>query len=621
MATPIPAGRSRIYSLVTRLVATIAIAVLMRVALGLVGFPTRPSPTSAQLRAIDSEVAELVVKPRRFELTSEKAIRVRNAIKQGDYATAGRIAADVLANSHVQNWRFYPFSDFIAGIVNVNDTLLEAHLNAWVAQDRNDAIPLLIRGQYYCDTGWFERGGNFIGEIQANHLASFGRYMAKAYADVEAALKLDDSDPYSFYLKLRIVQAAGTHPQMKNVFDAAIAKFPGYYPLYNIMLTTLEPKWGGSVPAMYAFVEQHAGDAADYSPLKLLYLTFYRDLLSIASGACYPNWRDQDRMAQCVGSAMQKIATPQLEHQVAGALQLYDHTDKYQFGVAVQPLLLEMLKTAGAEAYSGGILQLAASSMHSDTQLVEEKPGNTNYVIDNAVSQSWYMKGFYDNAMQKDREALAAVEAAEFPTEEEKALAQADIYQNFAGTYNKGGQYTSMIAYEKAAIELAGPTQYEYLICYGFYRLKDYDEAVRSCSKTIDRDAGNLQARYWRGAAYRDSGRTDAALADLTAVADAEGDLRSGAAIDLSMIHFNAKDVRGALDVLNKYTYLYDPNLTNKSNVAVGYNNRCYAYMQLGELKKALDDCTASLKYGSIPDAFRKQQELLRRVAAHEVSG
>ena len=87
------------------------------------------------------------------------------------------------------------------------------------------------------------------------------------------------------------------------------------------------------------------------------------------------------------------------------------------------------------------------------------------------------------------------------------------------------------------------------------------------------------------------------------------------------MIHFNAKDVRGALDVLNKYTYLYDPNLTNKSNVAVGYNNRCYAYMQLGELKKALDDCTASLKYGSIPDAFRKQQELLRRVAVHEVSG
>jgi hypothetical protein len=64
----------------------------------------------------------------------------------------------------------------------------------------------------------------------------------------------------------------------------------------------------------------------------------------------------------------------------------------------------------------------------------------------------------------------------------------------------------------------------------------------------------------------------------------------------------------------NKYQYLYDPDVTNKQDVEVGYNNRCYAYMQLGELKKALDDCTASLKYGSVPDAYRKQQELTRRL-------
>jgi hypothetical protein len=86
------------------------------------------------------------------------------------------------------------------------------------------------------------------------------------------------------------------------------------------------------------------------------------------------------------------------------------------------------------------------------------------------------------------------------------------------------------------------------------------------------------------------------------------------AAIDLSMIYFNRNDNQSALDVLNKYQYLYDPNVASKQDMAVGYNNRCYAYMQLGELKEALDDCTASLKYGSIPDAYRKQQELTRRL-------
>jgi hypothetical protein len=41
--------------------------------------------------------------------------------------------------------------------------------------------------------------------------------------------------------------------------------------------------------------------------------------------------------------------------------------------------------------------------------------------------------------------------------------------------------------------------------------------------------------------------------------------------------------------------------------------------MQLGELKKALDDCNQSLKYGSIPDAFSKQAELMKRLSAPDV--
>ena len=41
------------------------------------------------------------------------------------------------------------------------------------------------------------------------------------------------------------------------------------------------------------------------------------------------------------------------------------------------------------------------------------------------------------------------------------------------------------------------------------------------------------------------------------------------------------------------------------------------SYMELGELEKALSDCTTSLKYDHIPDAFHKQQELMRRVAVN----
>ncbi len=176
-----------------------------------------------------------------------------------------------------------------------------------------------------------------------------------------------------------------------------------------------------------------------------------------------------------------------------------------------------------------------------------------------------------------------------------------------------------MIAYEKAAIALGNDTEEQHFICYGYYRLKAYEDAVRACTETIDNQPANVQARYWRGVAYRDSDRPDAALRDLTVVAESESDYRTDAAIDISMIYFNRNDNESALAVLNKYKYLYDPNTNNKSGMAVSYNNRCYAYMQLGKLKDALADCTASLKYGSIPDAFRKQQELIRRLNAHEV--
>jgi putative IMPACT (imprinted ancient) family translation regulator len=567
---------------------------------------------------IDEKAAQLNATPRTIELTSEKSMRVRNAIKHDDFAAANGIAREVLANSHLQNWRFHPFSDFIKDITDVNDPTFEAHLNAWVALNKNDAIPLLIRAQYYTDTGWFKRGDRYAHEIQADHLTAFQDYMSKALADADTSIRLNDGNPYAFYLKLRVLLGLGMRNEMKGVFEQAIAKYPGYFQLYSLRLRALEPKWGGTVGAMYDFINQYAGGAADNSPLKLLYLSLYRALLDTASSTCTSYGRDKDFTAQCVTSLMQKIIMPALEEHVPVALQLYDLSDHYQFGIVVEEILFDMLKMAGGDRYSGAILQLAATAMHSNTQLKEDKPNANSYVIDKAVSESWYLKGFYDNAMSKDQEALKDVESTAFPSEEDKDLAVAGIYENIGGVHNKLNQYADMIAYEQAAIALGNVTDDEHFICYGYFRLKDNDAAVRACTKTIENQPSNLQARYWRGDAYRDLGQTDAALRDLTVVAESENDFRTYAAIDISMIYFDRNDNRSALDVLNKYKYLYDPATNNKEGIAVSYNNRCYAYMQLDQLKDALDDCTASLKYGSLPDAYRKQQELVKRLGAHE---
>jgi tetratricopeptide (TPR) repeat protein len=610
--------RSRLF-----LAASITIGAASLVAMGLLFFiahgANQKSESAGAAAAINDATAKLNVKPRTIELTSEIAVRVRDAIKHEDYTTAEKITAAVLAKSHLQNWRFYPFSYFINDIADVNDPVFEAHLNAWVAQNNGDAIPLLIRAKYYHDLGWFIRGTKFDHQTQPGHLDSFVNYMEKALADADASIHSNDKNPYAFYLKIKILSSLGVSERMTDAFEEAITKYPAYYGLYDVMLETLEPKWGGSVPKMYGFVDQYAGHADDNSPLKLLYLGLYRDLLDTAAVACVSYKSVSDLMAQCVASEMQQNVRPNLENQVVAALQLYDHSDKYQFSVLVENILSYMLRSGGGDVYSGAILQLAASSMHSDAELKEDKPGHNSYVIDQAVSQSWYMKGFYDNALKKDQEAISDAEAATFPSEEERDVALAAIYQHVGEIYERLNQYPDMIAYEKAAIALGNKAENEYFICYGYYRLKDYDDAVRACTKSLEHVPGNLKALYWRGNAYRDWNQTDAALHDLTAVADSEDSFRTSAAIDISMIYFNRNDNQSALGVLNKYTYLYDPETNSKSGMAVSYNNRCYAYMQLGDLRKALDDCTASLKFGSIPDAYRKKQELNRRLNAHEV--
>lgn len=561
---------------------------------------------------VDRKIAALNIKPRTIELTSEKAIRVRAAIQSGDFSTANRIIAGVVESSRVESWRYHPFDMFIAGIPVAADPQFEENLNTWVAQNKNDAIPYLVRAQYYHDTSWLKRGNNFTTKTEATRLESFVQSMNKASADVDASISLNQGIPYSFYLRLKMLRDLSLSEKMGAAFDEAVTKYPAYYRLYDIRLSALEPKWGGSVSAMYEFVDQFAGRVQEHSPLKLLYLGLYRNLVIAASNSCYRV--DRGKSAECVASALQNLIVPGFKERLKGALDLYDHSDHYQFGIVVENIFSDILGINGADLYSGAILQLAATSMHGDTQLEQSDPSRDNYIIDKIVARSWYVKGFYDNALKKNLQALRAVESTEFPSEEAKLLAISGIYENIARAYERLHQYLDMIAYEKVVVATGGKSSSEHLICYGYYQLKDYEDAVRACTDALGHQAANSPARYWRGVAYRDMGQTDAALQDLKAVADLDGSFRASAAIDMSMIYFNRKDNRSALDILNKYQFLYDSNVTNKSNVAVSYNNRCYAYMQLGQLREALEDCRASLKYGSIPDAYRKLQELIDRL-------
>jgi tetratricopeptide (TPR) repeat protein len=261
---------------------------------------------------------------------------------------------------------------------------------------------------------------------------------------------------------------------------------------------------------------------------------------------------------------------------------------------------------------------MVASTMHADTKLEAQDAGHASYVIDLAVADSWYQKGFFDNALKKSGDALRDLDQEHFSNDEDRYLSEAKIYEYIAGIYNTTKQFENEIVYENAAVAMGHLTAYQSMTCRAFYELKAYEDALRACTKAIEDQPSDMTSRYWRGVIYRGLSRIDEALRDLTDVAGSEFNVRTSAVLDISMIYFKRKDVRTALHVLNKYEFIYDPNMSSKADVAVSYNNRCYAYMQLGDLNEALKDCTASLKFGSLPDAYSKQQELLQRLKAGE---
>ncbi|HTW75626.1 MAG TPA: hypothetical protein VMD56_11970 [Steroidobacteraceae bacterium] len=565
---------------------------------------------------VSLRMMDLGIRPKTVQLPTDLSLEEALAIRQGDYHRANRLAAAVLARSSIQGWSFQPFDDFMENIVRYEDPLLLRRLNDWVARDPHAAMAHLIRGVYYDKVGWITRGSDYASEVTEQQMRLFKQDLADALGDLGVAVELAPRVPWSRYELLQALSSAGDTARAAQAFQTVVRAFPGYYPLYRERLSELSPKWYGSVRLMYDFTDRYAGHAPQSSPLKLLYLQLYEHLLETAGSAC--GSLEGDAQKNCVASMLGRMTGPQLRPGILQALRLYRTSDPIQFSAAVWPLLGEMAcnRCYGSAAAVSGVLQAAASIMGSDTRMMD-KPTHNSYMLDDITARVWSQIGNPSNADQKFREALRDVQRTSFADRAQKAIALATILDHMTQFADDTSQFIDMIVYQQAENEVGGGnfSSAPYRTCYAYYRMRYFNEAVQTCSALIDGNGNYLQTHYWRAKAYERLGRWDASIADFAPVADI-GDnwFRVGAALDMSYDFGQKGDYAGQLASMNRHAYLFDPNLQPADDLAVAYNNRCFAHMQLGQLQQALDDCTTSLKYGRLPDALHKEQELLRRL-------
>lgn len=578
--------------------------------------PILPPATPATTLDIAAEVDKLLAGRDIVPTLADQAAQARQALLAGDFAAAEQALEAQLARSRIQDWGFAPFDRFVKLMIVPGNTALLQRLDQWLAQDRPPAVAYLLRAQYHYDTGWRTRGHAWAAKVSARHRGGFAVENALAATDIAQAIIRDDNNPYSRYLLLAILQGYGNSLAMDGAFRLAIRRFPDYYPLYRVQLNTLMPKWGGSVTEMLAFTREFVDSAAAASPLKLLYLNLYEDLLDIAGAECFA--LAPEKRSDCVDQALRDAAAGRdLQADIRRALALYTPQNSLAFGAALEPILTDITRTEGNERQANNLLQLTAEIMGHDIELAATDTSRNHFILDQQIGAVWYRAGHYGNAETLYRRALADLDHTPFPTLAEKNPATAALFDHLAGIYNANKQYEQVLVYQTAAEKLAGSyrKEWSHLQCAALVKLKRYQDAVRACGAQIDQ-GNDWQALTRRGEAYEALGQTDAALADYAQVADSEQDSRAYAAIQISVLYAKRNDMPNMLTTLNRYDFLYDADQVSRQDVAIAYNNRCYAKMQLGQLQSALDDCNASLEYGNLPDARAKQQALQKRLPA-----
>ena len=583
--------------------------------------PAMPKPATVQAdpllaQMIEKETAALGLKPPAVTLTSEKSKAARQAVLRGDYAEAERIAREVLAHSQLQAWRFYPFARFVTSFTVGTEPHLLEHLNEWVALEPAAAIPALLRAQYHWNAAWVARGGNVAAKVKPEHMRMYESELQSAAADARRSIRNDSRNPYAWDILVHVEGGSANSSAAEAVFQESIKQFPAYYGLYQWRLGTLRPQWGGSIEEMLAFTRHYAGKAPVNSPLKLLYLRLYVKMLDAVRFGC-GRWPG-DSLDQCIAEGINSLVSPELAEQVQQALNLYKTSDRTQFNLATAELFREIAQIAGKAPSAGAILQQAAHTMDSELQLIEEHPGQNNYLVDVIAAQMWESSRDYEKAEHKYQEALEDIQHFKFSDEEDQALATAEIYGDLAKLAETAGQDGKTIVYRNA-VDLLGGSRFDEdfeMRCLAWSRLKQYDEAVKECSRQIEGDGDTPGTRFRRGYAYSELKQWDAAKADYQLAADSESNYRVGAAVNWAYVLFKNNDFAGALAVMDAHPFIFDEDEARPAELAMSFNNRCFVYKKMGELQKALDDCTTSLKYGKLPDALQKQQELLRAIAA-----
>lgn len=130
-----------------------------------------------------------------------------------------------------------------------------SHLSKWKEQQPQSVFVRFAELRLRYAMAWNDRGSDFARNVPAEGWRLFNEKLAQTEQAILAAPAQLKNSPILQNLHLAVVQdMSESKTSPRAVFEEGVRRWPDYYDFYEVALTRLVPKWGGSWDAVDAFI-------------------------------------------------------------------------------------------------------------------------------------------------------------------------------------------------------------------------------------------------------------------------------------------------------------------------------------------------------------------------------
>ena len=139
----------------------------------------------------------------------------------------------------------------------------EGALNEWAGQYRNSYAAATARGSFFHFRGLEARGTQYIADTPEENIRAMQAYLDQARSELERSLTLTQRPYLSRLTLMSISRTLGERRDERAQYVEAVKLAPQSVELRLAHMTSLEPRWGGSLRKMEAYLAESRSELTD----------------------------------------------------------------------------------------------------------------------------------------------------------------------------------------------------------------------------------------------------------------------------------------------------------------------------------------------------------------------